>query len=197
MPDYVQSSTYNYCNKICIDDDSINVVGLCPDTKGRRLTCFTDSGAWTEFYLPEIIDIPTQKPDIEGLVEVNSTVEIISQRVIKTPLVNGYTNADGTVVSGQSISNSECTNLTGRKLIIEGLLKQKVIYTASTEEGDQPLHSAHFSMPFSTFIIIEKDTQLSQRFKITSYIEDVFACKLCERSIFKNTTIFMRASRVC
>lgn len=198
MADYIQNSSYNFYNKICIDDDCINVVGLYPDNKNSKtLSCLTDSGSWTEFYLPEIIDIPTQKPDIEGLVEVHSCIEIISQRVIKTPLVNGYTNADGTFIPGDSISNSECTNLTGKKLIIEGLLKQKIIYTADTTDGDQPLHSAHFSMPFSTFIIIEKDTPLSQKFKITPYIEDVFACKLSERSIFKNTTIFMRASKLC
>ena len=96
---------------------------------------------------------------------------------------------------GENIPNSECINLTGRKLIIEGLLKQKVLYTAAVD--NQSIHSANFSFPFSTFIIIEKDTPLSQNFRITPYIEDIFAYRLSERSIFKNTTIFIKASKVC
>ncbi|WP_305305830.1 DUF3794 domain-containing protein [Romboutsia ilealis] len=129
------------------------------------------------------------------IVEVHSCVEIISQRVIKTPVVMGYTNTAGNFISGENIPNAECTNLTGRKLIIEGLLKQKVIYTADDDE--QSLHSANFEIPFSTFIIIEKDTPLSQQFRITPYIEDIFVSRLSERSVFKNTTIFIKASKVC
>ena len=78
---------------------------------------------------------------------------------------------------------------------IEGFLKQKVIYTAADDE--QSLHSANFEIPFSTFIIIEKDTPLSQQFRITPYIEDIFVSRLSERSVFKNTTIFIKASKVC
>ncbi|MFR3499266.1 MAG: DUF3794 domain-containing protein, partial [Paraclostridium bifermentans] len=133
--------------------------------------------------------------DIEGIVEVHSCIEIISQRVIKTPVVTGYTGPNGVFVPGEDIPNSECTNLTGRKLIVEGLLKQKIIYTAAVDE--QSLHSAHFTVPFSTFIIVEKDTPLSQKFRILPFIEDVFACMLSERSVFKNTTIFLKASKVC
>lgn len=98
-------------------------------------------------------------------------------------------------IQGENIPNSECTNLTGRKLIIEGLLKQKIIYTAAVDE--QSIHSASFVIPFSTFIIIEKDTPLSQKFRITPYVEDIFAYRLSERSVFKNTTIFIKASRIC
>lgn len=49
------------------------------------------------------------------------------------------------------ISNVEGTCLSGRKLIIEGVLKQKVIYTA--EVAEQSVHSAHYEIPFSAFII--------------------------------------------
>lgn len=41
-------------------------------------------------FVSETVDIPSQKPNIEDIVEVHSCVDIISQRVIKTPLVNGY-----------------------------------------------------------------------------------------------------------
>ena len=49
------------------------------------------------------------------------------------------------------IPNAEGTCLSGRKLIIEGTLKQKVVYTAEVET--QSVHSAHYEIPFSAFII--------------------------------------------
>ncbi|CEN22063.1 DUF3794 domain-containing protein [Paraclostridium sordellii] len=194
--DYTANTAYKFYNKCCSENDYINTVGVYPENKIEKvLSCFNDTDKWTEFFIPEIVDIPIQKPDIEGLVEVHSCVDIISQRVIKTPTVSGYTTTGGTLIPGETIGNGECTNLTGRKLIIEGLLKQKIIYTSLTDE--QSLHSAHFTIPFSTFIIIEKDTPLSQKFRITPYIEDIFACSLSERSVFKNTTIFIKASKIC
>ncbi len=194
--DYTGNTSYKFYDKCIVEFEDINIVGEYPDNKIEKvLTCFTDTDKWTEFYLPEIVDIPIQKPDMEGIVEVHSCVEIISQRVIKTPVVMGYTDDAGNSIAGEDIPNAECTNLTGRKLIIEGFLKQKVIYTAADDE--QSLHSANFEIPFSTFIIIEKDTPLSQQFRITPYIEDIFVSRLSERSVFKNTTIFIKASKVC
>lgn len=49
------------------------------------------------------------------------------------------------------IPNAEGTFLTGRKLIIEGVLKQKVVYTAEVDV--QSVHSAHYEVPFMAFII--------------------------------------------
>lgn len=49
------------------------------------------------------------------------------------------------------IENAEGTLLTGRKLIIEGVLKQKIVYTADLP--NQSVHSAHFEVPFIAFII--------------------------------------------
>lgn len=194
--DYTGNTIHNFYNKCCISTENINIVGGCPTNKiGRALSCAQDIDKWTEFYLPEIVDIPVQKPDMEGIIEIHSCIEIISQRVIKTPVVNGYTGSDGNFIQGEDIPNAECTHLTGRKLVIEGLLKQKVIYTAAVEA--QSVHSASFCIPFSTFIIIDEDTALTQKFRITPYIEDIFACRLSERSVFKNTTIFIKASKIC
>lgn len=49
------------------------------------------------------------------------------------------------------IGNAEGTCLSGRKLIIEGTLKQKVVYTAEVDV--QSVHSAHYEVPFIAFII--------------------------------------------
>lgn len=125
--DYTGNTSYKFYYKCIIESEDINIVGEYPDNKIEKvLTCFTDTDKWTEFYLPEIVDIPIVKPDIEGIVEIHSQIEIISQRVIKTPVVNGYTGSNGVYIQGENIPNSECTNLTGRKLIIEGLLKPEL-----------------------------------------------------------------------
>lgn len=186
---YTETSSYDFLNKCCIHNEKINTLGAFPQDKiEKAISALDETNKWTEFFIPEIVDMPTLKPDMEGILEIHSCITIISQRVVKTPLVTGET-------AGATISNSECTNLTGRKLVIEGFFKQKVIYTAAVD--DQSIHSANFLFPFSTFIIVDKDTPLSQNFRVTPYIEDIFACRLSERSIFKNTTIFIKASKIC
>lgn len=193
--DYTGNTNYKFYEKCCLNNENVNMIGKYPEDKMEKILSSKDYNKWTEFYLPKILDIPVQKPDIEGVIELHSHIEIISQRVIKTPVVYGYKSITGSFINGEDVANSECTNLTGRKLVIEGFLKQKIIYTANLDE--QSVHSAHFLIPFSTFIIVEKDTPLSQQFRITPYIEDMFICTLSKRSIFSNTTIFIKASKIC
>ena len=50
------------------------------------------------------------------------------------------------------LPNEEGTCLTGRKLIVEGLLNQRVVYTGNVDE--QSVHSAHYLVAFSAFIIV-------------------------------------------
>lgn len=194
--DYTESTSYKFYNQFCLENENVNIIGEFPSDKLEKvLSNPSDADKWTEFSIPQIFDIPTQNPDIEGIVEISSAIEIISQRVVKTPIVIGYNAPDSTYIPGEDISNAESTNLTGRKLIVEGILRQKIIYTAEVDE--QSIHSANFDVPFSAFIIIDKDTPLSQKFRITPYIEDIFVSKLSQNSVFENTTIFIKASKVC
>lgn len=182
--DYTSSTIYNFYQNCCQSDDVVNIQGLCSLAQIQNALLFGATDKWTQFFIPEIVDIPEQKPDIESIDTIYSSIEIISQRVVKTP-----------VLSDPTQTNWEGTYLTGKKLVIEGLLKQKVIYTANRSE--QPLHSAHFIKPFSVFIIIDGDTVLSQAFKVETCLEDIYSCRLSERSIFKNTTIFIKATPLC
>ncbi|MGL4911412.1 MAG: hypothetical protein ACRC3Y_03175 [Romboutsia sp.] len=80
-----------------------------------------------------------------------------------TPLTTSAINAINAILSILSaincerayaftlINNEEGTCLSGRKLVIEGTIHQKVVYTA--EVAVQSVHSAHYEMPFLTFII--------------------------------------------
>lgn len=177
------------------NNNNVNKVGVFPQNKIEKVLQCNENKQWIQFFIPEIVDIPCEKPDVEGVVSVHASVEIISQRVIKTPTVTGYTASTGEVILGESIPNAEGTKLTGRKLIVEGFLKQKIIYTATDDQ--QSLHSAHFIVPFSVFIIIEKNTPFTRTFNVVPYIEDIYVLQLSERSIFKNTTIFIKATPAC
>ena len=175
---------YDFLQKCCEQENIVSVLGL--STKGQLDAALVNNvtDMWTEFFIPEIVDIPKQKPDMETIDSVYTAVDIISQRVVYTPVLPDPTQ-----------TNWEGTKLTGKKLVIEGILKQKVLYTA--ERDEQPLHSAHFIKPFSIFIIIDGTSIRSDEFKVETYVEDVYTCRLSERSIFKNTTIFIKAKPLC
>lgn len=195
--DYANNTAYTFNNELCRSCNTmINNLGITPEAAVTSALQTTPRvNQWVQLFVPIIDDMPTQKPSMEGIVSVNSFVKIISQRVINTPTVTGYTNASGVFIPGASIPNAECTLLTGKKLIIEGVITQKVIYTSLA--ANQALHSATFMVPFSAFIVIDGNTPLSQEFKISVYVEDVFVCMLSERSIFSNSTLFIKASLPC
>ncbi len=150
------------------------VIGASPDNM------------WTQFVVSENLRVPRQKPDIEKINSLNSYIKIISQRVVSTPDSGGAANFEGTI-------------LTGNKLIIEGILKQKFTYTADIrggcQSGSQPVHSLHFDIPFSVFIMVPAAATGSTLFRIEPYIEDIFICELSSREIFKNTIIFIKATQ--
>ena len=143
-----------------------------------------------------------------------------------TPIINTLITGLGQVLTAiATLLNTLCPNciklipneegmlLTGRKLIVEGTITQKVVYTALLPT--QPVHSAHYCMPFSAYIIayakfesltynLENDcfsytpgqpiiVDLNEEFNVTPYIEDIFAYALDERTIFKNVTLFLKA----
>jgi hypothetical protein len=159
----------------CITTDIIDIVGLC-DSTSLNLDA---NPYWTQLSIPENLLVPEEKPEIEQINSVNISVEIIRQKVVVTPKGR---NIEGKIE-------------TGRKLIIEGNLCQAISYTGAVLE--QSVHTAHFIVPFSAFIIIplkirETDT-LHINFQINPCIEDVFVKSFCGCEIFKNVTLLLQA----
>jgi hypothetical protein len=157
---------------------------------GIGITDFEDlpeHPSWfTEISIPEVVTIPCQKPDIEQLISVMVDAKVISTRVVNTP---------------ESISR-EGQVLTGRKLIFEIKLKQKITYVA--DEPTQSVHAAHFEKVISSvFVIVPKtitisgkdvtiETLLKQnKIVVTPYIEDIFGELKDKRTIFKNITLLV------
>ncbi len=169
----------------CEERDPLLIInGVC---SREKLECFLDDGRirrWTELVVQEVLCIPEVKPDIEQLISISSVVEIISQRVINTPVRTNIPNLR------PPIFNQEGTALTGRKLVIEGILRQKVVYSAMLT---QSVHSVHFDVPFSAFIVLESCDPLTGQFKVDACIEDIFITDITTRKIFKNVTLIIRA----
>ena len=201
----------------CPCEFALEIVGLCDTSSVRFSTSssqkFRTDYNWTEISIPEILTIPDKKPDIEHIDKVLISAVVSCTRLVETPLnleVDTSTTPNVFALDSQGfpipIPNAEGTYLTGRKLIVEGYLKQKIVYTADVSV--QSVHSAHFEMPFSAFIIVYPkfvnvsggvvpvDTAIvdvNQDFCVETCIEDVFAKELDERTIFKNVTLFLRA----
>ncbi|GAB6139128.1 DUF3794 domain-containing protein [Halanaerobaculum tunisiense] len=154
--------------------DFVKIVGEC-DIDNVDLT----QGNFNQIAVPETLEIPEQKPDVEQILKVMLEGEIGSVKLVETP-------------EGESASGMEKT---GKGLVVEGNLHQKIVYVAETDDEDQPVHSAEFNIPFSTFIPI--NTCLipgeEDQIDVEICIEDVYVEMLNQREIFKNVTIVVNA----
>ena len=135
----------------------------------------TSMDSFKQLTVQENLTIPDAKPDIEQIIRVMVEAKITSTKIIETPI--------GKSLEGQI--------LTGRKIIIEGILNQKIEYVA--DEPTQAVHAAHFKVPFSTFIVLPEDFEDGTFVTIIPYIEDIFGEEMDERNIFKNVTFLLHA----
>ena len=141
------------------------------------------SDYFKEEVVSETLTIPCQKPDMERILDVLVWPEIANYELIATE-------------TGKSF---EGQNLTGYKLAIEVLLKQKVTYVADRPEQD--VHAAHFEYLKSTFIVVPKeidgldicDIVNSGRISITPYVEAVHAKMVDCRTIQKCVLVLVDA----
>lgn len=144
---------------------------------------------WKQMYLTEKVSVPPQKPDIETINSVNVSVEIIRKEVIITPQ--------------STAANLEGKSLSGRKLIIEGVLSQVFNYTAL--EPTQSVHTFHAYVPFSSFIVVPETIDfgtpsnpddvdsLNINFTVNACIEDVSVSLHSTREVIKQVTLLLYA----
>ncbi|MGL4772521.1 MAG: hypothetical protein ACRC2K_03055 [Clostridium sp.] len=140
-----------------------------------------DAQYFKEEEILEILTIPCQKPDIENILSVIVSAEVENIRVIDTEV-------------GKS---NEGQNLTGKKLVVELRLKEKVTYVA--DECTQSVHAAHYENLKSFFVIIPNDVNgndvcdliRANRININPYVEAVHTRMLDNRTIFKCVLIFI------
>lgn len=186
-------STSNPCN---CNSGLIDITGLC--TPSNVNDVINNYPYWQQMYTNETLTVPPQKPDIEQINSVDISVNIIRKEVIKTP--RSYSDTTPPVAE----PNLEGKLLSGRKLIIEGQLCQKIVYTAN--DPTQPVHSVDFFIPFSSFIVVPESVtftnqngtsvtidSLNVNYSVNSCVEDVFVSLVDPRTIFKQVVLLLYA----
>jgi uncharacterized repeat protein (TIGR01451 family) len=125
--------------------------------------------------IDEYLTIPCPKPNIETINSVNADVDIIKSHVVNT-------------VKGKS---REGQNLSGFKLIAHGIINFTIEYTACDEL--QSVHSAHFSVPFSEFIILPVNYKPVCKIEVDANVEYVNSSVIDCRHTFNNILILLVA----
>lgn len=148
---------------------------LMTDDTSNSVSLQMNISTFKQMSIESYLVIPEVKPDIEAINTMTGTIDICNMNVIETP---------------QSTS-TEGQKLTGYKLIIRGTLNLVIEYTALSET--QSVHSAHYSVPFSTFIILPKDYTIGRRIEIGSLVEDIYYNAIDIRKFFANTTVLINA----
>lgn len=116
--------------------------------------------------LHESLVLPMAKPDIERLVEVKVHPVIDSFRILS---------------SGK-----------GKKVVITGHLEEVILYIA--DAACQPVHAAHFSWPFATFLDLPSccaNYALLEQYPPRVIVEYVQAEQICSREISKTVILFI------
>ena len=137
-----------------------------------------------EEILSDVICIPNQKPDMERILDLVAWLEVEEYNLIDTEL--GYSH------EGQI--------LTGKKLIIEIRIKEKLTYVA--DEPRQSAHAAHYEKIKSAFVILPEkyndkyicDLVRAGRLIITPFVEDVCYRQINKRELHRSLMIFVDVS---
>lgn len=138
--------------------------------------------------IPETLVIPSQKPNMEQIVSITVEPVVEAMKIIDTPCIKSH--------EGQFLS--------GKKLVVELKLIEKLVYVAC--EPSQSVHAAHYENTFkSVFIIIPKvfnettveDLLRQGKILVKPYVEDIYAEQRDCRTIFKNITLLLDATFAC
>lgn len=139
----------------------------------------TASPTFKQLDIDGMLVIPCPKAPIEEVNDIKVEIDVLESHVIET-------------IEGIS---SENRKLTGSKLVISGILRQIVDYTAN--DTCQSNHSAYFERKFSTFIVLPKEFSNGTHVDISSYIEDIYYKQIDSRNIFTNITLLINANILC
>ena len=134
-----------------------------------------------EELLDDILEVPKQKPDMERILDIMAWAEVEDYKLIETEV--GYSH--------------EGQRLTGKKLITEIRIKEKLTYVANVPE--QSGHAAHYERLKSIFVILPEmigdrytcDLIRANRIQITPYVEDLCYRQLNEREIHRCLMLFV------
>ncbi|MPQ42424.1 DUF3794 domain-containing protein [Clostridium tarantellae] len=168
-----------YCT--CSNKNNYEIISLCDIKKfTEKNGPFNANSAWTQISIADIFNLECDKHNIESIEKVYINVSITHTKIIETPKSPNI--------------NSEGMTLTGKKLLIDGYVCVKIVYTSLTKV--QSIHTVKFNIPFCTYIVIEENADIfNDIYCIESCVEDVFLSLIDCRTIFQNITLFLFAHK--
>ncbi|MGL4798626.1 MAG: SPOCS domain-containing protein [Cellulosilyticaceae bacterium] len=136
-----------------------------------------ESYAFKQINVDTVGAIPDCKPAIEQVLKVSASVKVLYHKIIKTP-------------KGKSIEGNV---LTGKKVIVEGVIEQKVQYVACEEV--QSVHVVSFSTPFISYVVLPDNINCCGGIVVSAFIEDMIAKPDTCRQFYMNNTILIVVER--
>ena len=100
----------------------------------RHSSCLGVPAVTKEITIDHLLMIPEQKPPQESILDQFVEFEITKAEVIETNITVGD--------PPQQL----------QKVIVMGQAEIVIKYVGDTEEGDQPVHAAHFNVPFDALV---------------------------------------------
>lgn len=122
--------------------------------------------------------VPSQKPDIEEICDVKASVEITDSYTI--PTTRGVSN------EGQI--------LTGTKLVMNGLIKITMTYTALSSVQD--MYAVYCEIPFSTYVVMPPDYRDGIPVESVGMVEKVNYSLVDPRRFYVSVALLMKAIAV-
>lgn len=147
-------------------NNSIKISGICDVLSAPLLT-------FKKFNINTNLILPCKKPDMDQIVSTMLNIDIENSHIINTPIATSL----------------EKQNLTGKVLIVSGIVKQKIEYLDSIIS--QSIHGIQFNIPFSTYVVLSINNFSSRDIVAKGYIEDIYIKQLDSRSTFENITLLI------
>ena len=134
-----------------------------------------DISTFKQMSVEKELEIPGLKPNIESINEVFGTVKVKGCHLIETPT---YISQEG-------------QKLTGYKIVVSAELSVVIKYTAL--ELTQGVHSAHYIVPFSAFLVMPDGYRTGSKLDVSGQVEHVYFKVHDERTFFTNITLMLNA----
>lgn len=145
--------------------------------KGKKCSNPVVGYNWKQVYITEKIQFDTSMPAIRCLRSVTNSIQIFSASFAATPNSKDYINAEG-------------TKLTGLKAAVSGFITQNFIY----EGVDCAIYVFTHKEPFSEYIVLDKNTDITVPLCISSCVEDSVFSMLSSNSVTGGVGIYLSAS---
>lgn len=165
----------------CSLDNNYEVIGLCYlDEFNDKISEFEDE-SWSQISISKIANIDSTKPSIKNIFKAYMDIKITSSEIIEGPKTD--------------TPNIEGLNLTGKMLLVSGVIYQRIIYVSN--DGSMKTHSIKFKDNFSSHIVLDENVEPKKdNYCVYPFIENISLDVLNPQSINKNIQMFLFAHKI-